>query len=1255
MNTLIPLITLLLTQTADVEKTQLSLPGVDGMLADLRPVRPRVLASQGDFDRVRRLIESDKRAERWYAAVKRRGQRMLKAPPTAYDIPDGIRLLQQSRRTLERAVTLGLLYRLEGDVRCRDRIWQDLEAAAGFSDWNPRHFLDVGEMTCAFAVAYDWLYDAWSDEQRAVIRDALVTHGLQTALKGYRAERQPWWVRSTNNWNQVCNGGIAIGAIAVADELPRLAGEVLHHALGSLPPAVASFAPDGACVEGPGYWAYATRYYTYLLATLDNGFGRDFGLSELPAVDRLGDFPLLLRSPTNRTFNFADCGQRTPVDACLLWLAQRFDRPEWALYQVELTKGSALDLLWYRPELAGADVGRLPLDAHFRHIDALVMRSAWGDDSAWYLGCKAGDNRFPHGNLDIGSFVLEALGERWAEDLGADNYNLPGYWASGRGGRRWTYYRLRAQGHNTLVIRPGEHDDQVATAVGRVLDFESKPERASTTIDMTAAYADWATRAHRTFELSRAVGAEATVTVRDELELKQAEDVYWLMHTKADIEADNRRARLKRNGKTLYAHLISPADASFSVLDAAPLPGTPDPERQAQNDGVRRLAIRLEQATAPRIAVVFSAVSEVPPIAKAESGAQARMREIAADGAWCWFGDPRAVYHAGQRKRTYVGWVTRAGDIRIGALDHETGDLESATLHEKLNPDDHANPSLLVRPDGRIMVFYTAHSLADVPMRVVVSERPEDIRAWQAPVEIRANAAGRGVFCYPNPVQLSAESHRLFLFWRGGNSKPDYATSADAENWTAARTFIEGRKEDHGNRPYCKYATNGRDRIDVAFTTGHPRNEPQNSIYYVSYRDGNLFRADGTRIKALEDGPVSYAEADLVYDAHVHGARAWIWDIAIDAVGRPVIVFAACPAEPDHRYHYAHWNGQKWVDHEICVAGGWFPQTPDGQREREPHYSGGIVLDHQDPTIAYLSRQRDGVFEIERWTTKDGGRRWRSAPITHGSSKGNVRPFVARSHPADAPGLFWMHGDYVHYLDFQTSLRMATRQPDSTISGEEHVGRPYGYELAYQQHFSARAGLDDYVFSEASAWRIGEVAGDACLELGATSRYAPPHASPKSIAVLAAPAVGSFVLEADLMQTGREYAHRDLCVFFGLRDAAHYYYAHIATQADDVSHQVHIVDGAARRPITAERSDGVDWGRDRWHRVRVERDIDSGIVQVYFDNLEKPVLTARDVTFGAGFVGFGSFDDVGRVDNVRLWAQASKPRRFAGFGRESEK
>jgi rhamnogalacturonyl hydrolase YesR len=396
---------------------------------------------------------------------------------------------------------------------------------------------------------------------------------------------------------------------------------------------------------------------------------------------------------------------------------------------------------------------------------------------------------------------------------------------------------------------------------------------------------------------------------------------------------------------------------------------------------------------------------------------------LTADGAWCWFADPRAVVHRGKHNRTYLGWVTRRGDVQVGYFDHETFQIEKATLRRRFNADDHANPAIVVRPDGRLMVFYTAHSKSKVPLYVALSKRPEDIRAWEPSRKITSNTRGRSGFCYPNPIQLSDENHRLYLFWRGGNFKPTYSTSDDGVTWARARTFIAGRAGDRGNRPYCKFATNGKDRFDVAFTTGHPRNEPENAIYYASCRDGVLYRADGTRIKALDDGPLTYEEADRVYDGKRHG-RAWIWDVGIDTDGHPMIVYTALPSESDHRYRYARWDGGKWTDHEICPAGGWFPKTPRGQHQAEPHYSGGAVLAGSIPFRVYVSRPQNGVFEIELFTGNEGGFHGAPRSITRNSTRNNVRPVVSRAPGETAGSVFWMHGDYEHYVRFRTGIKM---------------------------------------------------------------------------------------------------------------------------------------------------------------------------------------------------------------------------------------
>ncbi len=203
----------------------------------------------------------------------------------------------------------------------------------------------------------------------------------------------------------------------------------------------------------------------------------------------------------------------------------------------------------------------------------------------------------------------------------------------------------------------------------------------------------------------------------------------------------------------------------------------------------------------------------------------------------------------------------------------------------------------------------------------------------------------------------------------------------------------------------------------------------------------------------------------------------------------------------------------------------------------------------------------------------------------------------------------------------------------------EHV--PAGYQLVYEASFDDPEAVDAFVFTDPDAWRHAKAEdGNGYLELYRQSEYKPEHRSPLNIALIKVGRVESFVLDVDLMQHGREYGHRDMCVFFGFNDPGHFYYTHMATKADQNAHQIMIVNDAPRTPVTAERTAGVDWGEDAWRHIRVVRDAASGRIAVYFDDMDNPVQVATDKAFKSGYIGFGSFDDVGRVDNIRVWAES---------------
>lgn len=414
----------------------------------------------------------------------------------------------------------------------------------------------------------------------------------------------------------------------------------------------------------------------------------------------------------------------------------------------------------------------------------------------------------------------------------------------------------------------------------------------------------------------------------------------------------------------------------------------------------------------------------------------AEYRQITADGAWCWFSDPRAVYFEGDHKRTYAGWVNTRGDVMIGYYDHETGETAEHIVYPEFEIDDHDNPALYIKPDGTMMLFYSLHS-GKRPILMSVSDAPEDITSWQEPREVgimneeAVEELGKH-YTYANVIYLSEED-ALYLFWRGSDGKPTYSVSTDGGGtWSPGEIFVMPERIYTFRRPYVKVCSNGTDRIGIAFTDGHPRKELTNSIYYMYLQEGVWHQADGTPIKPLGAGPVRPDETGKAYDATLETGKGWIWDIAFDEEDNPAMAYVRFPDDSNHIYCYARWDGEAWRNHDVVNSGSWFPETPEGEIEREPNYSGGLVLDHEDPNTLYLSASRVGVFEIEEWHTGDGGATWQAGAITSGSANDNIRPFAVRGAGAGNPvQLLWLtNRHYIHYTDYDSSIRLpVVKQP----------------------------------------------------------------------------------------------------------------------------------------------------------------------------------------------------------------------------------
>ena len=204
---------------------------------------------------------------------------------------------------------------------------------------------------------------------------------------------------------------------------------------------------------------------------------------------------------------------------------------------------------------------------------------------------------------------------------------------------------------------------------------------------------------------------------------------------------------------------------------------------------------------------------------------------------------------------------------------------------------------------------------------------------------------------------------------------------------------------------------------------------------------------------------------------------------------------------------------------------------------------------------------------------------------------------------------------------------------------------PDNYQLLFTEDFEGKQPLKQFEMTDKTAWKLNRRDNNRALSLYAPSDYEPRVRSPRNIAVLSNQMYGSFVMEAELKQTGREYGHRDMCLFFGMKDPSNFYYVHLATTPDPHAHNIFLVNDEPRKAIGEKVSDGVDWGeKDQWHKVKIERTLEDGSIKVYFDDMSTPIMEATDTHFAEGYIGFGSFDDTGMIDNIKIWGpKASSP------------
>jgi len=588
-------------------------PTAQDCLKTLVSGHPRLLLTDARLAELKEMAKTDAVLQKCVREVLARADGYVGREPVKYRLI-GPRLLSVSRECLHRVVTCSLAYRWTGEKKYADTAIANMLAACEFKDWNPSHYLDTAEMSNAVGLGYDWLYGYMDEPTRQRIRAGLIKRGLEEGMKAYglRDGKKHGFVTNAFNWNQVCNGGMIVGALALAETHPEYAKAIIPAAVESLPLALKSYAPDGAWMEGPGYWNYATNYTAYGLDALRTALGTDFGLSQVEGLAQAGRAPIYTAGPTGMYLCYADCGEKSRRRAmpCMFWLARTFHDPVVAADEhAELAKGDAAaeHVIWYVPPVKDRLAVR-DLDHYFRgDVEVAVFRSSWENPNALWVGVKGGYNQVNHGHLDLGNFELDALGVRWAVDLGSDDYNMPGYWSKQPGGQRWKYYRLNSESHNVPMLG-GEGQD--AMAKSRFTKIKSGDD-PFVLVDLTEAYKGFAGRAMRGIGMVR---GRMAVLVQDEFSIEKPCEMAWGMMTEAEITIkEDGSAELRQGGKKLVVRALAPAGAKFAVESAHRNP----PEKA--NDGFRRLVLRIPDAKGDvRVAVLLAPVWKRGPFLNAK-------------------------------------------------------------------------------------------------------------------------------------------------------------------------------------------------------------------------------------------------------------------------------------------------------------------------------------------------------------------------------------------------------------------------------------------------------------------------------------------------------------------------------------------------------------------------------------------------------------------------------------------------------------
>lgn len=572
---------------------------------------PRLLLKSGDFDRLRNMynVESDSHNPGYRKIALKMidlADECCDDEVETYTFDDIYRTLNTAERLLNKFRYWGFAYQITKNQKYADRAYREFEAMASFPDFNTAHIIDTGEYAAAAAFGYDWMYEGFTSKQREFIENLVMEKilrplasglygGLTSSADGGYSRNAFTWA---SNYNAIVNGGILTAAIAFMECDEDFCLQAISDSLKSAEYAFMLLAPDGGWVESFTYWNFCMQYMIYENAACETAFGTSYGLAESDGFANTVNYAAAAIGQ-NGINNYHDAGQN-PVSETLYsydtfaYLAKRFNSPEAAAMRAYSTgKGSRgfFDALYYDVEAAENYEEVLASLDTVQKIDGIELFSVRDtfdkDNGKLYFSTHFGPTSCYHSQNDTGTFVLDLLGERWAYDLGSDNYLLQ----NELGYKQSELYRYRSEGHNTFTINNSAAHNQTQNMFFDIDTYEYNDKSAYMIAELPYLYKDVPE-----MKMGYFIGDnKSSVTMRSELTADKDSEIYWFMHISEDteVEISGNSAILTKNGKQVKLDfLCSDPAAVLGEMAAQPLESSPSVAEQSDNGEYKKLYIK---------------------------------------------------------------------------------------------------------------------------------------------------------------------------------------------------------------------------------------------------------------------------------------------------------------------------------------------------------------------------------------------------------------------------------------------------------------------------------------------------------------------------------------------------------------------------------------------------------------------------------------------------------------------------------------